>query len=72
MISLYLFSRDFTSDHTLRVEYGIANEMEQYESNHKVQQMMGDKRERSEILKHGTSSLVGVSSTKSASMRVPR
>ena len=25
------------------MEYGIANEMEQYESNHKVQQLMGDK-----------------------------
>ena len=37
----YIF-RDFTSDHTLRVEYGLANEQEQYESNVKVQQIMGN------------------------------
>lgn len=35
--------RDFTSPQTLRVEFGIANEMEQYDKNFKVRQVFGDK-----------------------------
>ena len=42
LCNFLIFCRDFTSDHTLRVEYGLANEQEQYESNVKVQQIMGN------------------------------
>lgn len=36
--------RDYTSPHTLRVEFGIAQEMEQMDRNFKVQQMLGAKK----------------------------
>ena len=34
--------RDYTSPHTLRVEFGIAQEMEQMDRNFKVRQMLGE------------------------------
>lgn len=37
-----IFNRNFTSPHTLRVEVGLANEMEQYDKNFKIRQLMGD------------------------------
>jgi hypothetical protein len=43
-IVVYYFSccrRDYTSPHTLRVEFGIAQEMDQYDRNFKVRQLMG-------------------------------
>jgi len=33
--------RNFTSPHTLRVEVGLANEMDQYDKNFKIRQIMG-------------------------------
>ena len=39
-----LSARDYTSPHTLRVEFGIAQEMEQMDRNFKVQQMLGAKK----------------------------
>jgi hypothetical protein len=33
--------RDFVSAHTLRVEFGLANEMDQLDRNYKVRQLMG-------------------------------
>ena len=41
---LPLSVRDYTSPHTLRVEFGIAQEMEQMDRNFKVQQMLGAKK----------------------------
>lgn len=38
---LCAYFRDYTSPHTLRVEFGIAQEMEQMDRNFKVQQMLG-------------------------------
>jgi len=35
-------NRNFTSPHTLRVEVGLANEMEQYDKNFKIRQLMGE------------------------------
>lgn len=39
----YFSNWDFTSTQTLRIEFGIANEMEQYDRNFKVRQIMGSK-----------------------------
>ena len=43
-VSPLLCVRDYTSPHTLRVEFGIAQEMEQMDRNFKVQQMLGAKK----------------------------
>lgn len=36
-----LLLRDYTSPHTLRVEFGIAEEMNQFDCSFKVRQMLG-------------------------------
>ncbi len=36
-----LFVRDYISPTTLRIEFGIANEMKQYEDNVKVRRVLG-------------------------------
>ena len=39
---MYLVScRDFISPHILKMEYGLANEMEQYETKYKARQLLG-------------------------------
>jgi len=43
----YFANWDFTSTHTLRVEFGLSNEMEQYDRNFKVRQLMGSKDDKS-------------------------
>jgi hypothetical protein len=40
---VYFENWDYASPKVLRVEYGIANEMEQYDRNFKVRQLMGSK-----------------------------
>ncbi len=41
-VPIYSYSlRDFVSAHTLRVEFGLANEMDQLDRNYKVRQLMG-------------------------------
>ena len=37
----FYFLRDYTSPHTLRVEFGIAEEMNQFDCSFKVRQMLG-------------------------------
>lgn len=36
------YGRDFASPQTLRIEFGLSNEMEQYDRNFKVRQLMGE------------------------------
>ncbi len=43
MVIINFSFRDFTSPHTLRVEFGLSNEMDQYDRNFKVRQIMGGK-----------------------------
>jgi hypothetical protein len=40
-LSVHPLSRDYTSPQTLRVEFGIAQEMEQLDRSFKVRQMLG-------------------------------
>jgi serine/threonine protein kinase len=41
MLTLLLSRRDFIARHTLRVEFGLANEMDQLDRNFKLRQVMG-------------------------------
>lgn len=48
--NVFTNDRNFTSPHTLRVEVGLANEMEQFDKKFKVQQIMGLPRSPSQAL----------------------
>ena len=41
IIIIFIVNRDFIARHTLRVEFGLANEMDQLDRNFKLRQVMG-------------------------------
>ena len=45
----YFAAWDFTSATTLKVEFGIANEMEQYDKKSKARQLLGDNRKQGSV-----------------------